>query len=387
MSTPALAMNSSQRAELERTLQPLTDAHTLPPWCYTSEEFYQAEVRKIFMKEWLGVCRVDEIPNPGDYFSVDIVEEPIVVLRDKEGEVRAFSRTCRHRGACVVEGNGNARFFRCPFHGWTYDLRGNLIAARQMDQTSGFDQADWPLIALKTEVWGGLVFVNFDPSAEPLTPRLTGAADALANYRLSELGASGQMPFWSPCNWKLSTEQAMDMYHVPDTHFMPKASSRVGKNFVHEDSNDVWLISYSPLERMHPFITGTNQNETDFPAIETLNEFELSTFNLLMIYPSTIIGVLPHGALTFFIWPEGIGRTKVTLDLWFTEEGFAMDNYDQALSAAQEGFIVTNNQDMHSAKITQRGMRSRNLPPGRFSYLEEASWELDRYIVKRVAGL
>ena len=99
--------------------------------------------------------------NPGDYFSVDIVEEPIVVLRDKEGEVRAFSRTCRHRGACVVEGKGNARFFRCPFHGWTYDLRGNLIAARQMDQTSGFDQADWPLIALKTEVWGGLVFCQF----------------------------------------------------------------------------------------------------------------------------------------------------------------------------------------------------------------------------------
>ena len=138
---------------------------------------------------------------------------------------------------------------------------------------------------------------------------------------------------------------------------------------------------------MHPYITATNQNQTDFPAISTLNEFELSTFNLLLIYPSTIIGVLPHGALTFFIWPEGTGRTKVTLDLWFTEEGFAMEDYSQALRAAQEGFITTNNQDMHSARITQRGMRSRQLVPGRFSYLEEATWELDRYVIRRVAGL
>ena len=384
---PTFDVNPDQIEDLKRTIKPLADAHTLPPWCYTSESFYAAEVREIFMKEWLGVGRVDEIPNRGDYLCADIADEPIVVVRDKEGEIRAFTRTCRHRGACVVEGRGNTRFFRCPFHGWTYDLRGNLIAARQMDQTSDFDQTEWPLLSLRVEIWEGLIFINFDPEAKPLTPRLTGASEALSNYRLNDLRASGQMPFWSQCNWKLATEQAMDMYHVPDTHFMPKSSSRVGKNFVHQDSNEVWSLSYSPLERLHPFITGTNQNETDFPAIDSLNEFELSTFNLLLIYPATIIGVLPQGALTFFIWPEGIGRTKVTLDLWFTEEGFAMENYPQALGAAQEGFIITNNQDMHSAKITQRGMRSRSLSPGRFSYLEEATWELDRYIIRRVAGL
>ena len=385
--TTSLELNDTQVEELKRTMKPLADAHTLPPWCYTSESFYRAEVRDIFMKEWLGVCRVDDIPNPGDYFCADIAQEPIVIVRDKQTTVRAFTRTCRHRGACVVEGRGNARFFRCPFHGWTYDLRGRLIAARQMDKTTGFDPGEWPLLALRVEIWQGVVFVNFDPDAEALTPRLTGASEALANYRLEELRASEQMPFWSQCNWKLTTEQAMDMYHVPDTHFMPKSSSRVAKNFVHEDSNDVWSLSYSPLERMHPYITATNQNKTDFPAISTLNDFELSTFNLLLIYPSTIIGVLPHGALTFFIWPEGIGRTKVTLDLWFTEEGFAMDNYPHALQAAQEGFITTNNQDMHSARITQRGMQSRQLAPGRFSFLEEATWELDRYVIRRVAGL
>ena len=86
--TPGLDINPTQLEELECTLKPLADAHTLPPWCYTSEGFYAAEVREIFMKEWLGVGRVDEIPNPGDYLCADIAEEPIVVLRDKEGEIR-----------------------------------------------------------------------------------------------------------------------------------------------------------------------------------------------------------------------------------------------------------------------------------------------------------
>ena len=94
MTTPLL--EASERRQLEETLRPLADAGTLPPWCYTSPEFYETEVRGIFLKEWLGVGRVDEIAQPGDYLCASIVGEPIVVLRDKDGAVRAFSRACRH---------------------------------------------------------------------------------------------------------------------------------------------------------------------------------------------------------------------------------------------------------------------------------------------------
>ena len=117
-------------------------------------------------------------------------KSPLLFYVIKTVRFGAFSRTCRHRGACVVEGSGNARFFRCPFHGWTYDLRGNLIAARQMDQTTSFDQTQWPLTELKAEVWEGLIFINFDADAAPLTPRLTGASEALKNYRLSDRSSS-----------------------------------------------------------------------------------------------------------------------------------------------------------------------------------------------------
>ena len=384
--TDELILDDEQLEQLRRTLLPLAEAHTLPPWCYTTAAFYEAEVRKIFMREWLGVGRMEEVASPGDYLCVDIAGEPIVVLRDKDGAVRAFSRACRHRGACVVEGRGNAKFFRCPFHGWTYDLRGNLIAARQMEQTEDFDRSEWPLPEIRVEIWQGFIFINFDRDAAPLSPRLTGLDELFGRYRLSYLRETGTMAFWNESNWKLSCEQAMDMYHVPDTHFMPRSASRVATTFGEEDPNRNWTVSYSPLEREHPYITGTNQNETLFPAIEGLNHFERTSFNLFLIYPSTLIGVLPHGALTFYFYPVGPERTNVTLNLYYTQEAFEVDGYEQHLRETQEGFITTNNQDMHSARITQIGMNSRLLKPGRFAPLERTTWEVDKYVIRKVAG-
>ena len=340
------------------------------------------------MKEWIGVGRVDEIEQPGDYLCATIVNEPIVVLRDKDGEVRAFSRACRHRGACVIEGRGNARFFRCPFHGWTYDLRGNLIAARQMEETAGFDREAWPLPELRVEIWMGFVFVNFDSDAEPLAPHLGRLATTLERYRLSDLRATEPMPFWNQCNWKLACEQAMDMYHVPDTHFMPKAAQWTGRAFGEEDPSGRWTLMYTASrERVHPYVTGTNQVETPFPAIEGLSETELGSFTLFLIYPSTIITVLPQGGLTFFFYPQGPGRTDITLNLLVPASTLEMEHFDAHLRETQEGLIVTNNQDMHSARIAQRGMRSKLLTPGRYSYLERTTWELDRYVARKVMAV
>ena len=382
-----LALTTTQIRQLADTMRPLAEAHTLPAWCYNSFGFYQAEVREIFMKGWIGITRLEDIPQPGDYVCAEIAEEPIVVLRDKDGAVRAFSSTCRHRGACVVEGRGNARFFRCPFHGWTYDLKGNLIAARQMEQTSDFEPANWSLPALKVEIWEGYIFINFDPDATPLAPRLGPIEERIKNYRLSELRATGAMSFWNQCNWKLSTEQAMDMYHVPDTHFMPQSANWTARSFVEQDPDGCWTMLYTASrDKVHPYVTGTNQVETPFPAIEGLSEAELGSFVLFIIYPCTIIGMLPQGALTFQMWPQGHHRTNVILNLLVSQTGVELESYDEALRETQEGFIVTNNQDMHSAKLTHKGMQSRVLTPGRFSHLERATWELDRYVINKVAA-
>src|SRR5436305_863279 len=94
--------------------RPLEEAETLPPFCYSSDAFFRREVERIFMKVWNFIGRADRIPNPGDYFTLDFVGVPVIVVRGNDGEVRAFGNSCRHRGATVAVGEGNCRAFRCP---------------------------------------------------------------------------------------------------------------------------------------------------------------------------------------------------------------------------------------------------------------------------------
>lgn len=218
--TTAESMISAQdaKAAFARTLAPLAEASTLPPMCYTSREFYDLEVERIFLKEWLNVGRVDEIPNPGDYYTLTLLGEPVVVCRDQDGDVQCMSTVCRHRAAEVVEGKGNRKRFQCPYHLWTYSLKGELVGAPLMDEARGFDKRKVCLPKLRVEVWEGFIFVNFDLTAAPLGPKLAPVSAALANYRLSELRSRILEERECPFNWKFMLDNFMEFYHVMGLH-------------------------------------------------------------------------------------------------------------------------------------------------------------------------
>jgi phenylpropionate dioxygenase-like ring-hydroxylating dioxygenase large terminal subunit len=116
-------------AHYAATRRPLLEAETLPPWCYTSEAFYQREIDRIFRKVWNFVGHVSQVATPGDYFTLTFAGIPVIILRDQAGDLRAFANTCRHRGSALLEGSGNCRAIVCPYHSWTYGLDGSLRAA------------------------------------------------------------------------------------------------------------------------------------------------------------------------------------------------------------------------------------------------------------------
>src|SRR5262245_4999857 len=120
--------------------RPLLDAETLPAWCYTSPDFYRREVERIFLKVWNFVGSVNQIPDPGVYSTLTFVGVPLIILRDREGVIRALANSCRHRGSELLEGKGNCKLIVCPYHSWTYDLDGSLRGAPEMEQTHGFDR-------------------------------------------------------------------------------------------------------------------------------------------------------------------------------------------------------------------------------------------------------
>ena len=209
--------------ELAATLRPLEDAITLPLHCYTSNKWYEREVENIFLKEWLCVGRVDQVADPGDFFTLRLMGEPIVIVRGDQGNINALSTICRHRAMEVVEGEGNRRSFQCPYHAWTYSLQGNLIGAPEMEKTRNFDKSKCALPALRTETWEGFIFVNFDSRAKPLSPSLAPLSRRLKNYQLSDMRGTKPLVYEGNWNWKLWIENFMEAYHVLGLH---KGSAR-----------------------------------------------------------------------------------------------------------------------------------------------------------------
>ena len=136
---------------LQSSLGDVTEAETLPPACYTDEEFFEFEKDALFNREWLCVGREDWVKNPGDYFTTTHIGEPLIISRTREGELKAMSAVCQHRAMLVAEGRGNTKAFVCPYHHWTYSLDGHLVGAPAMSKTCSFDRNDVGLPEIKTE--------------------------------------------------------------------------------------------------------------------------------------------------------------------------------------------------------------------------------------------
>jgi len=206
-------------ASFESSIADINSAQMLPPQCYTDAEFYHFEKSAIFDREWLCVGRESWAREPGGFFTACHSGEPIVSVRNREGALNALSTVCQHRAMLVAEGHGRTKTFVCPYHHWVYSLDGQLIGAPAMDRACNFDKKQVRLPAFKLEVWQGFVFINMDPDARPLAPRLTALDKVIANYRVAQADGPRPEGFTTyPWNWKVMFENNNDGYHANRLH-------------------------------------------------------------------------------------------------------------------------------------------------------------------------
>ena len=160
-------------AELGRNVaQPFERAEAMPPSVYTSEDFMEQEIAGVFAKEWYCVGRADALSEPGDYITAELARQPVVVLRDRDGGLRALSNVCLHRMSTMLEGRGRARAVTCPYHGWTYNLDGSLRGAPAMTLNEGFCKESYKLPSIRCEEWLGWVFITLNPDLPPVAEGL-----------------------------------------------------------------------------------------------------------------------------------------------------------------------------------------------------------------------
>jgi phenylpropionate dioxygenase-like ring-hydroxylating dioxygenase large terminal subunit len=376
-------MNIFESTHYDSTRLPDLDAETLPAWAYTSPEFYAREVEHIFMKVWNFIGRADHIPNPGDYFTLEFAGVPVVVVRDKDDrQLRAFVNVCRHRGTILVEGEGNCRAFKCPYHSWVYGTDGALIGTPEMQQTRHFDPAQYPLMPVRLESWAGFLFINFDPNAGPLSEYLGDLPDNLAGHTASDLVCVRRRAYELKCNWKVFAENAKESYHLATVHrktINQYASAEVAK-YEYVTVNGQYAMNYAE----HPGSMALLKGDAGFATIDTLTgrarKGTLSPF----IFPSTYIAATIDTLWYLELHPHGPDRTTLIHGACFPRTVAERPDFEETAKNYYRRWDITIEEDNAICELQQRGLASPIGIRGRFCHRERVVHQIDNWVLDRV---
>lgn len=186
---------------------------------YVSREFHQRERERLWMRVWQVAGRVDELPATGDWIEYTIFDRSFVIVRGGDGAIRGFVNACRHRGNLLCEGRGHSARFVCPYHRWSYDLDGSLLAVAKPESVGPIDFQEHALLKVSIECIAGFIFLNPDPNAAPLADYLGEVAELLAPYYLEEMTPVGlNVRENLDCNWKVIMDAFAEGYHVQGIH-------------------------------------------------------------------------------------------------------------------------------------------------------------------------
>ncbi|WP_318340048.1 aromatic ring-hydroxylating dioxygenase subunit alpha [Defluviimonas sp. D31] len=349
-------------------------ARTMPPVFYTSADFHELEKEELFRKEWICLGHVGEIPEPGDYFTTELVDEQLIVSHAADGAVHVLSNVCRHRGNLVAEGKGNRRSFVCGYHAWTYDLDGALKTAPLMSKVKGFDKKKCGLPRLRSEVWNNFIFVNLDGQAAPLAPQLSTLDKILHNYHNDGRNLLFTDEDVWETNWKNLTENFMEGYHLFATHpktLQPMTPTQLCRKVPGEERWTAYRSYYDP----------------DFPPRgpfhEDMTEDEQRNTVLFNIFPSFVVAVAANYTLYLCLRPAGVGKVAIRWGV----AGFKTDPEDAEVVKYVQLCKDFNAEDRAKLETLQKAQNTRYFQSGPLAPddLEGTIWDFLLYMARRFA--
>jgi glycine betaine catabolism A len=357
---------------------------SLPGRYYTSVDVFDAEREAIFAKHWICVGRAEEIENEGDYFLTRIADESVIVVRDDEGRARAFYNVCRHRGTvmCASESGTLPGRLRCPYHGWTYDLKGRLTMAPLMEEVPGFDASAYPLHSVAVELCDGFIFVTLAEEPEPFAEAVETHFANFRPWALNELRAARRIDYDVPANWKIIVENYSECYHCPLVHpeFTRKVHPRSGRN----DAFDGPLLG-GFMDLKHGALSLTRTGARCGPTLGTLDGEDLARVYFYALFPSMTISLHPDYVMTFTLQPVDAGRTTVRAE-WLVPRA-ALAQQSCLPDEAVEFWDRTNREDWRMCGLVQQGVRSRSYRPSPLSSAESLPAAFDRWLLRTLDGM
>lgn len=357
-------------AELDRLLDAYDDtatlecASTIPaPW-YTDAGLAELERERVFGRVWLVAGRAGQVERAGQFFTMEIAGEPLVVVRGADGVLRGFFNVCRHHAAAVATAEeGVVQLFRCPYHGWTYGLDGSLKGTPDFGGVCDFDRRKNGLAPVRVAAWASFVFVCLHPEAPPLEQFLAGLVPRIDAGRVAALRFHERCEYTLQCNWKVYVDNYLDGgYHVPYLHKGLNSVLDYARYTI--ENGERYCLQSSPLSR------GGEEAQVD--ATRTGDRA-----CYYWLYPNFMINLYEGVMDTNLVLPLGVDRTRVIFDFYFAEARAS----DAADSMAVSD--VVQQEDVAVCEAVQRGLRSRAYGAGRLSVRREAGEHLFHRLLAR----
>ena len=346
--------------------QSYDNARTLPGEFYTANDWTEIERSELFGTQWVCAGRVEEVGEPGDFMAFDVADEPVVIVHGDDGVIRALSNVCRHRGTVLLEGKGNSKRFVCPYHHWSYDNHGKLIAAPGIVARDDFDKKQCRLPELRCEQWMGFIFVSLNPDAPDLKPSLASLEKEIGNYHLEEMRLNYVVDEVWPVNWKSLVENYMEGYHLTPLHL----------ETLHKVNPTKLCQHLPPGDHYFGYKVGFS---TRVPASQIghndLSEEELNTCVMVAVPPGLTIGIGSDYCSFLCVRPDTSESVKVKIGLIFYGDSWS----ESDVSSAVELFQQTMKEDEEVLVRVRDGLRSSLFQPGPLAPADMEGTILDFY--------
>src|SRR6266436_6888508 len=369
MSANPITPKKSLQADVNERIE---CAQTLASRFYTDPAILEVEKEKIFRRTWQLVgtlqqsCREmngvkQTIVDPETFFTTYLAGEPIVVVRDKERTLRAFSNVCRHRAGPIAQGSGCKHVLRCGYHGWTYTLDGRLIGTPDVEGVEFFDRSTMGMVPLRLETWEKFIFVNFDQHAEPLSNYLGEIPTQARGFQFAGLQFAERRDYVIDCNWKVYVDNYLEGYHIPIAH--PGLMREIDYAQYRVETFRYYSKQHAPIRELKPGeVPGRDRRYIRMPGAE-----EDALYYWL--FPNTMLNIYQDNVSTNVILPLGVDKTLTIFEWFFAEPGTGAgwEWMQQTIAFSDE----IQQEDIVVCEQVQRGLRSRSYDRGRFAAKRE----------------
>lgn len=359
--------------------KPLEQASWLPRHVYFDPAVYALELERIFKREWLFAAHVSAVSKPGDFTTLTLFDQPLLIVRGKDGGIRCFYNVCKHRAMAIAQGSGHGEGFVCPYHAWSYDTEGQLINAPSMEHTAGFDPCKVKLREVRSEIVNGMLFINFDDAATALAPRIADLIEIISPWNIAGMEPVYQSEISGEWNWKVMLENANENYHTIAVHRESyHGISPAERSYSTDNQGRAWTDLHTPY--LEPGAM------TSAPKLPNVPKWAGERQSFFALHPQFLMSVGEDNVSIYVTHIDGPGKTRFLWTMYMAKGAKQWAGFDAYIAKIGAWIDRINGEDRIVCIGTQKGLKSDGWSPPRYSHLEKAPWQFHQWYLDRMIG-